>query len=265
VQLELAQPVSHAVFTAGGIGTGLDSLNIASSAKIRLYELVLDNGRSSSPYVWRIRYALAHKGLSYESVPIGFTEIPTVFGGRFKTVPVIEHGQTMLGESWDIAEYLDRAFPTQPALFSGPSENAMVRLIDAWFYAEILRKLFRIYILDVHHAARAEDRAYFRQSREAMLHGKTLEALTADRVSRLPALREALSPLRVQLSRSPYLGGSTPNYADYIALGAFHWVASVSTLPALAANDDVIRAWLDRGFDLYEGLGRDPKMKSLFE
>jgi len=100
---------------------------------------------------------------------------------------------------------------------------------------------------------------------EAMLHGKTLEALTADRVSRLPALREALSPLRVQLSRSPYLGGSTPNYADYIALGAFHWVASVSTLPALAANDDVIRAWLDRGFDLYEGLGRDPRMKSLFE
>ena len=59
--------------------------------------------------------------------------------------------------------------------------------------------------------------------------------------------------------------GDTPNYADYIALGAFHWVVSVSTLPLLAANDDTIRAWLDRGVDLYGGLGRDLRIKSLFE
>jgi glutathione S-transferase len=70
---------------------------------MRLYELVLDNGRSSSPYVWRIRYALAHKGVPIESVPIGFTDIPKMFGERFKTVPIIEHGDTMLAESWDIA------------------------------------------------------------------------------------------------------------------------------------------------------------------
>jgi glutathione S-transferase len=141
----------------------------------------------------------------------------------------------------------------------------MVRLNEAWFAAEILRSMFRIYILDVHNAARPEDRAYFRQSREKMLRGTTLEAYTADRASRLPVLREALRPLRSHLSRSPFMGGDTPNYADYIALGAFHWVASVSTLPLLAANDDAIRAWLDRGFDLYDGLGRDPRMKSLFE
>jgi hypothetical protein len=60
-----------------------------SDTQVRLYELVLENGLSASPYVWRIRYALAHKGLSFESMPIGFTEIPEVFGGRFKTVPVI--------------------------------------------------------------------------------------------------------------------------------------------------------------------------------
>jgi glutathione S-transferase len=66
--------------------------------KVRLYELVLGNGCSASPYVWRIRYALAHKGVPVESVPLGFAEIPNAFGGRFKTVPVIEHGATMLAE-----------------------------------------------------------------------------------------------------------------------------------------------------------------------
>ena len=174
--------------------------------KTRLYELVLDNGCPVSPYVWRIRYALAHKGLSCETVPLGFTEISRSFNGRFKTVPVLEHGDSMLAESWDIAEHLDRAFPGRPALFSGP----------------------------------------------------------ADRASQLPALRDALAPLRAHLSGFPYLGGGAPNYADYIALGLFLWVASVSTLPMLA-HDDTLRSWVDRGFDLYGGLGRDPRMHSLFE
>jgi glutathione S-transferase len=236
-----------------------------ADTNIRLYELVLENGRLASPYAWRIRYALAHKGLPFESVPVGFTGIPQIFAGRFKTVPIIEHGDVALAESWDIAEHLDRAFPNRPTLFSGPAEIAMVRLSDAWFSAEVLRRMFSIYLLDVHNAARSEDRAYFRQNRESRLKGRTLETATADRASQLPALRDALRPLRAHLAKYAFLGGDTPNYADYLALGAFHWVASVSTLPLLARNDDVLRAWLDRGFDLYGGLGRDPRMKPLFE
>ena len=231
--------------------------------KIRLYELVIENGRSSSPYVWRIRYALAHKGVPCEAIPIGFTEIRAVFGGRHKTVPVIEHGDTQLAESWDIAEYLDRAFPDRPALFASPAEHAMVRLTDAWL-APIQRMMFLVYALDIHNAARPEDRAYYRRSREDRLKGTTLEEITANRASRLPAIRDALNPLREHLSRFPYLGGSAPNYADYIALGTFHWVASVGTLPLLA-HDDTLRTWIERGFDLYGGLGHDPRMKLLFE
>ena len=230
----------------------------------RLYELVLGNGVSASPYVWRIRYALAHKGVRPEPVPVGFTEISKLFAGRFKTVPILEHGATVMAESWDIADYLDPGFPGTPALFSGPAELAMVRLTDAWFSSEVLRKMFGVYVLDVHNAARAEDRPYFRRTREQRLKGATLEDFAADRAARLPALRDAFTPLRAYLARYPFLGGSTPNYADYIALGAFLWVASVSTLPMLA-HDDTLRAWIDRGFDLYGGLGRDPRMKTLFE
>ena len=115
---------------------------------------MIDNGLSISPYVWRIRYALAHKGLLCETVSLGFTEIAATFDGRFKTVPVIEHGDAMLAESWDIAEHLDRAFPGHPSLFAGPAEHAMVRLTDAWFSAEIMRKMFCIYVLDIHNAIR---------------------------------------------------------------------------------------------------------------
>ena len=233
-------------------------------ANLRLYELVMDNGRSSSPFVWRIRYALAHKGLSVDLVPVGFTEIPSLFAGRFKTLPVLGHGDRLIGDSWDIAQYLDAAFPETPALFSSPADFAALRLCDEWLAYTVMRKLFATYALDIHDAARPADRAYFRQSREQRLKGRTLEEFVADRVAQLPAARAALTPLRTQLAHFPFLGGSGPSYADYIALGAFQWVASISTLPLLAA-DDPLRAWLDRGFDLYGGQFRDPRMKSLFE
>jgi glutathione S-transferase len=232
--------------------------------KVRLYEVALDDGRSASPFVWRIRYALAYKGIPFESVYLGFTEIPTVFGGKFKTVPILEHGNTVLSESWDIAEYLDRAFPGTPPLFGSPGELATVRLTDTWFTAEVLRKMFRVYLKDVHDAARPQDRAYFRESREKNMKGKTLETFTADRATYLPAIRTSLAPLRTHLRSFPFLGGSTPNFADYIALGGFYWVASVATMPLLERND-ALRDWLDRGFGLYGGIARNPGTAALFE
>jgi glutathione S-transferase len=231
---------------------------------IKLYELALANGRSASPFVWRIRYALAHKGLAFDSEYLGFREIPARFAGRFKTVPVLECGDTMMAESWDIAEYLDRAYPDHRPLFSSPAELAMVRLTDQWFTAEVLRKLFRIYLLDVHDAAHALDQPYFRESREqGFLRGRSLEDFTADRLSRLPALREALAPLRAHLAKFPFLGGADANFADYIVLGAFIWAGSVATVPPLQA-DDPLRPYLERGLDLYGGLGRDPRMRALY-
>jgi glutathione S-transferase len=236
----------------------------ADKNKLRLYELALQDGRSASPFVWRIRYALAHKGIAYETVYLGFTEIPTIFGGKFKTVPILEHGETVLNESWDIADYLDRAFPDKPLLFNTPAEYALVRFMDTWFMNEVMRKMFRVYIKDVHDAARPQDQPYFRESREKNMKGKTLESFTADRAAYLPAIRTALAPLRLHLSKYPFLGGSTPNFADYIALGGFYWAASAGTLPLLE-RDDSLRDWLSRGFDLYGGIAREPGIEPLFE
>jgi len=240
-------------------------MNAAQKKPLRLYELTVENGLSTSPFVWRIRYALAHKGLSSEFVPLGFLELQQTLGGRFKTVPILECGDTVMAESWDIAEYLDTAFPDTKPLFSGESERATVRLFDMWFSVEVMKRMFGIYVLDIHNSARPVDRPYFRSSRESrFFKGVTLEAVTADRAAKLPELRNALTPLRLHLKRFPFLGGSAPNYADYIALGAFQWISAVSSLPMLAA-DDPLRPYIDRGFDLYGGIGRNPRLQPLFE
>lgn len=230
---------------------------------VRLYELAFGDGMLGSPFAWRVRLALAHKGIPFESVALGFTEIATVLGPQLKTVPVLEDRRGRRAESWDIVEHLEREHPHSRPLFADPAAHALTRFFDTWFWTEIMRRMFGLYALDICHAARPEDRAYFRASREALL-GQTLEAYTAGREERLYALREALNPMRRHLKRMPFLGGESPGFADYIALGAFIWVASVSTLPMLAQGDS-LGAWLDRSQDLYGGMGRDARLKPLFE
>lgn len=228
---------------------------------MRLYELILENGCSMSPYVWRTRLALAHKGLECESAPVGFIDIPGLHGGRFKTVPILEDGDELVGDSWIIADYLEKAYPERPALFTSPGERAMVRFFDGWFLREGLAALFGLYALDIHNAIRPADRAYFRASREPRL-GATLEDATADRADRLPGFRKAMQPIRGVLKEKPFLGGDTPNYADHIALAGFIWIASVNTLPPLEAGDPLL-AWFERGLDLYDGLARDDRRRTL--
>lgn len=220
---------------------------------IYLHELVAANGRALSPFVWRIKYALAHKRLAYATRPVGFTDIPKLCGGQYKTVPIIEDGDATICDSWKIVDYLDKTY-AERSIFTSPQERALARFFDGWFGLEIMNRMFGICVLDIHAHARAEDQPYFRKSREARLGGKTLEEFTQDRETRLPELRHALRPMRAALASSPFLGGETPNYADYIALGGFLWAGAVCTIPMLAA-DDKLNDWLKRGFDLYGGIG----------
>lgn len=223
---------------------------------IRLHELVTGQGRALSPFVWRVKYALAHKGLDYQTSPAGFTEIPKLCGGKYKTVPIIEDGAHTVCDSWAIVDYLDEAHPARP-LFHSAQERAMVRFFDNWFGLEIMNRMFSICVLDIHNHARAEDQSYFRESREKRLGGKTLEQFVEGREGKLPELRHALRPMRAALAQAPFLGGEVPNYADYIALGGFLWAGAICTLPLLA-KDDTLVPWIERGFDLYGGLGHVP-------
>ncbi|MFX8696308.1 glutathione S-transferase C-terminal domain-containing protein, partial [Acinetobacter baumannii] len=92
--------------------------------------------------------------------------------------------------------------------------------------------------------------------------GAPMEELIVGREDKLAQVSPELELLRGILRESPWLGGESPNYADYRALAVFLWCASVADTPPLAA-DDPLRDWVDRGFDLYGGLGRIPGMSPL--
>lgn len=219
----------------------------------QLFELTgTDPARRFSPYCWRSRMALAHKGLDAEIIPWRFTENDRLAAHGGKSVPILVDGPATLTDSWDIALHLDQTYPDAPALFQGPPET--YRFLSAWTDAVLTAGVARLVVSDIVGLLGPAEAAYFIESREKRF-GMKLAEVTADREARLPEFRAALAPLRRTLSLQPFLGGATPDYADYIAFGSFMWARVVSPF-ALLAPDDAIFTWRDRLLDLHGGLAR---------
>ncbi len=220
---------------------------------IEMYDLAGLDDRRFSPFCWRTRLALAHKGLDCEAKPVGFTEISGILGGTQKRVPVIVDGERTVADSWVIAEYLDDAYPDRPSLFHGPTGRGLARFVDNCTMM-LMGEIVRIVLRDIHDMARPEDRDYFRADREKRF-GATLETVIADADARTETLCEMLGPIRRTFQKQDFLGGEAPHYADYILFGAFQWPRVISDVELLT-GDDPVQAWFERCLDLHGGVGR---------
>jgi glutathione S-transferase len=222
---------------------------------ILMYDLAgTEADRRFSPFCWRTRMALAHKGLEVETLPWRFTEkdrLPSPNDGR---VPVIVDGGLVVHDSSVIADYLEEHYPDRPTLFPGVASRGLTKFVQNWTETILQVWLIRFVLLDIWKHIGPADQAYFRESREPRF-GATLEDVVKDRESQLPGFRANLDPLRRTIERQPYICGDAPAYADYIVFGAFQWARAVSDFPLVTA-DDPVHAWRRRMLDLYGGLGR---------
>jgi glutathione S-transferase len=218
---------------------------------ITMYDLAgAEDARRFSPYCWRTKMALAHKGLAVETVPWRFTEKDRLPDGQ-KTVPTIVDGGKIVGDSWAIADYLDQTYPDRP-LLRGPGERGLAKFLTSWTESVMQLALLRLILVDIYDHLAEKDRDYFRTSREARI-GMTLEAFCGDRDERVAAFRQSVNPLRITLKTQSYLGGDAPNYGDYIVFGAFQWARSISPVQLLAA-DDPIAVWRSRLLEAFDGM-----------
>lgn len=222
---------------------------------LMLYERLCAGDRRPSPYCWRARLALAHKGLTPEVRAIKFTEAERVaFSGQGK-VPVLVDGDAVVFDSWAIACHLEARHPGAPALFGGPGGREATRLLNHWVDQGLQRAFAPILAPSAHAVAHPDDRAYYRETREARW-GMTLEALRAGRAAYREALDRALEPLRARLAEAPFLCGAAPAYGDYLVFAEFQWARCVDPEDLLAPGDRDLRSWRGRMLDLFDGLAR---------
>lgn len=222
-----------------------------------LYDLAAaEPERRFSPYCWRTKMALAHKGLPVETIPWRFTEKDVIAKSGQPLVPVLVDNGRWVSNSWTIANYLEDTYPDAPSLFGGAVGRSLTRYYSAVADA-MAPALARMLVLDIYQRVAEKDRAYFRDSREKRF-GVTLEAAVADREQRLPSFRDSLAPLRLVLKTQPFFGGNSPLYADYAVFGPFQWARCISPFRILDAADP-LSDWLQRLLARFDGLaGKAP-------
>jgi glutathione S-transferase len=221
---------------------------------IELYDLA---GRDPllrfSPYCWRIRLALAHKGLEAATIPWRFHEKAKLPGAPHnQKVPVIVDGDNVVADSAAIAAYLESRYENGPSLFGGENAEAHANFIAAWadhVLMPALAPLVAPYVLPVLHPM---DQIYFRSTREARL-GESLDELGARSGLLLEAALATLAPVGATLGRQAFLGGAEPSYADYIVFSCLQWARCVGS-PSLIARDDGLARWQDEMLNLFDGL-----------
>jgi len=222
---------------------------------IRMYDLAgADPAVRFSPYCWRIRMALAHKGLEVETIPWRFCDKEAIAFSGQGLVPVLRDGETVVHDSWAIADYLDKRYADRPALMEGAQGRALAsftRHFSQMVFAPIALKAV---LLDIYETIDAGDRDYFRKSREARV-GKTLEAFVIGEDEARALMKPALAPMRALLQEQAFVNGDAPAFADYCLFGGFAWVRGVSRKQLLEA-DDPVYAWRERMLDLFDGLAR---------
>jgi len=181
-------------------------------------------------------YALASKGIAFETKWVGFNTIdatmealgvqphpPGGFLGRKYTIPVIHdpNTQRLVMDSHKINRYLDEQYPQQPELFP-PRTRVMQALVITNNNQAFGAAIFSSIIYFIFEMCSDEDKPWFRKSCEEILFGgKKLEEIAPSGESFMNKVKELEKILTdvgtlIDLNGpgSMFIGGDTPLHAD---------------------------------------------------
>jgi len=192
-----------------------------------------------SPNTWKVRYVLNFKKLPYKTVWVEYPDIaqlckdigaePSSVGPGGKqnyTLPVIQdpNTNTVVSESYRIAEYLEKTYPDSPKLFPTGSEGLQAAFHD--LYESTKGAAFpKLMLGKVVGILQPASQPYFRRTREAAF-GKKMEELHDDAEEQWAKWREAHSKIAAWYDKNGgghFIQGNGPTYADINVAAFFAW------------------------------------------
>jgi glutathione S-transferase len=225
---------------------------------ITLYDLVFADDLRPSPFCWRTKFALEHKGLAWRDEPTGFVEKEKIAFANSQTVPVLHDGSKVIKDSWAIAEHLEASYAGKP-LFPDDPTRSYARFVNGWADTAVNAAIFPLIVGDLIDRVRPQDKAYIVETRGKRLDTTDFADFQAKaREKGVAALRAVLQPARRILQGQDFLSGGAPAYPDYILFGSLMWPRTLSPLELLD-KDDAVHAWRERMFDLFDGMARKAK------
>ncbi|KAI8059355.1 hypothetical protein BC940DRAFT_178924 [Gongronella butleri] len=198
-------------------------------AKVTFYDLRINEiNTSNSPFTVRTRICLNIKDIPYETKWLTYfdvhKQIPAITkSDQRPTVPVIVdgiHGDKVVADSFDIARYLDEAFPDTPKLFD-PAHEGLLRFFEKYVFWNVIVHMYKINILQIHASfPNQEIKDWYRENREGMFH-LTLEQFAGNEADNVAIIKAQMTVLDDSLKHTPYITGQQVGYADVMMAAAF--------------------------------------------
>ncbi|KZS96514.1 hypothetical protein SISNIDRAFT_407213 [Sistotremastrum niveocremeum HHB9708] len=202
--------------------------------------------------MWKSRFALNFKGLPHKTHWVEYPDIEQTMkgigaaptdkrddGSDHYTCPVISDptsgtAPAVVSDSWDIALYLDKAYPSAPLLFPKGTvilQEVYIQKLNQLVLSPVMRLL--ISFMPTHLNPHSAE--YFTRTREEWVGKKIDDFCPAgpEREKALDQMKEGLGKLAGLLDKYDggaermFVSGEEPVFADFVLASTFEWAKIV--------------------------------------
>ncbi|EIN07717.1 hypothetical protein PUNSTDRAFT_120997 [Punctularia strigosozonata HHB-11173 SS5] len=218
--------------------------------------------RAWSPNTFKVRYALAFKGLPFKTVWVEFPDIagackkigapPTETnpdGSPYYTLPVIQDPSTgkVVSDSWAIVEYLDNTYPDRPALLP----KGTLGLQWAFTYTSMqvaIDEMLANMMFDVYKLLPPRSQDYFRVTREKFFGCKLEEISTGQKyIDQWGKTEAGFTKIKDVIKKNgegaQFVMGDTVSFGDLFLASWLLWIRQTAS----GEQWEKVRGW-DAGF-----------------
>lgn len=213
-----------------------------------------------SPFCEKVRRLLHFKGRPYETREVPPTETLVRIGrlDPVGKVPVIEHEGNVIGDSSQIARYLERRFPEPPLWPSDPRERAMTSLLEDWadeslyFYELFFRFGLKENAPEFSERTSRSEPPLLRRATERALPTFMRNVLRAQGLGRKPPERvvndfsELLRSLSDLIGERSFLVNEQVTLADIAVYAQLACACDTGEGAAVLAEHPVLLKWMER-------------------
>jgi glutathione S-transferase len=207
---------------------------------LKLYDLCGKNNIRFSPPCWTIKLCLMYKDISFETIPVGFSEKYKIAFTNQNLVPILKSNDHFVCDSWDIINWLEQNYSQNP-LFLNSSNKTFSYFLYHWTSKELLPVLFKIIANEIPKILDGKDLEYFVKTREEKIKGP-LSKLKPLAPAATINFRKLVNPIRKIIKENNYISGKKPGLEDFIFFGNLKWIQSCNNYPLLE-DDDLIKKW----------------------
>jgi glutathione S-transferase len=187
-----------------------------------------------SQYSEKVRLILDYKGLDYRKIEVtpGVGQVELMRQAGQRQVPVLKDGSVFIGDSTEIALYLERKYPEKPLIPTAAKTRGLCLMMEEWADESIGSKGRKAFIgafnknQNFRTSLLPDGTPDFFKTLVGSIPGEILDVLGSgvgfggDAVKQaVTALRQDLDALCSILQDSPYLLGDTPTLADLAVAG----------------------------------------------